>query len=250
MADANSNIITHDFRRERPREGAPLPPYAELAVTTNFSFLRGGSHPQEYVLRAADYGLAAIGIADRNSLAGVVRAYSQAKDTNVRLVVGTRLVFADGTPDIIAYPTDRAAYGRLSRLLTLGNRRAEKGDCIINFDDLAQFHEGQLFIVVPPRPRSDRVEPLLKKLMPLAPDRVWLGASILYRGDDRRHLTRLINTATRHKLPLIAIGDALYHDAARRALQDVLTCIREGVTIDNAGYHLEANAERHLKPPH
>ncbi|MBI1211110.1 MAG: DNA polymerase III subunit alpha [Alphaproteobacteria bacterium] len=253
----DTNVITlNDFRRERQskaetrqQQQSSPPPYAEFAVTTNFSFLRGGSHPQEMVLRAADYGLAAIGIADRNSLAGVVRAHSQAKDLDIRLVVGARLVFSDGTPDIIAYPTDRAAYGHLSRLLTLGNRRAEKGDCIINFDDLAELHEGLLFIVVPPRPRSDRVEPALRKLSAIAPGRVWLGASILYRGDDRRHLTRLINASARHNVPLIAIGDVLYHDHARRALQDVLTCIREGVTIDTAGYHLEANAERHLKPP-
>src|SRR5213595_1497274 len=142
MAD-NSNLVTLDaFRRERKSDAPPPPPYAEFGVTTNFSFLRGASQPQEMVLRAADYGFAAIGIADRNTLSGVVRAYTQARDLSFRLVVGTRLVFSDGTPDILAYPSDRAAYGRLTRLLTLGNRRAEKGDCILNFDDLAEFHDG------------------------------------------------------------------------------------------------------------
>ncbi len=225
-----------------------MPKYAEFAVTTNFSFLRGGSQPQEMVQSAADIGLAAIGIADRNTLSGVVRAYTKAEELNVRLVVGARLVFSDGTPEILAYPSDRAAYGRLSRLLTLGNRRAKKGDCILNFADLAEYSAGLLFIVIPPRPRVDRTEAALKKLRTIAPGRLWLGAAMHYRGDDRRHLSRLIDMSQRHRVPLIALGDALYHAPERRALQDVLTCIREGVTIDTAGYRLEANAERHLKP--
>ncbi len=226
-----------------------MPSYAELAVTTNFSFLRGGSHPQEFVARAAALDLAAIGVADRNTLSGVVRAFTQARDLNFRLVVGARLVFSDGTPDILAYPSDRAAYGRLSRLLTLGNRRAKKGDCILNFEDLAQLNDGLLFIVMPPRPRVDRAEAALQKLQTIAPGRLWLGATMHYRGDDRRHLSRLIDMSRRYRVPLIALGDVLYHAPERRPLQDVLTCVREGVTIDTAGFRLEANAERHLKTP-
>ena len=111
--------------------------YAELAVTTNFSFLRGASHPEELVAQAIALGLSGLGIADRNSLAGIVRAHVFLRENkelagDFRLVVGARLVFCDGTPDILAYPRDRAAYGRLSRLLTCGNLRAEKGECILD----------------------------------------------------------------------------------------------------------------------
>src|SRR3990170_7919386 len=104
-----------------------MPAYAELAVTTNFSFLRGASHAEELAAQAKALGLAALGIADRNTVAGVVRMHTAAKEVGLRIVVGARLVFADGTPDILAYPQDRAAWGRLTRLLTLGKRRAEKG---------------------------------------------------------------------------------------------------------------------------
>ena len=223
-----------------------MPPYAELAVTTNFSFLRGASHPHELVTEAHALGLSAIGIADRNSLAGVVRAHVQARELGTKLLIGTRLVFSDGTPDILAYPQDRAAYGRLARLLTIGNRRAEKGDCILRLDDLLEHIEGLQLILVPPRPDIEKAGPALKRLKHHA---LWLAASMLYRGDDQRHLRRLASLAREHHVPLIAIGDVLYHKPARRQLQNVLTCIREHVTLDNAGFHLQANAERHLKPP-
>ena len=117
--------------------------YAELAVTTNFSFLRGASHPQEFVRRAQRLGYAAIGIADRNTLAGVVRAYGEwkelAEESRPQLLIGARLVFRDGTPDILAYPKNRKAYGRLSRLLSIGKLRAEKGECLLDFADLLEY---------------------------------------------------------------------------------------------------------------
>ncbi|MDB5569875.1 MAG: dnaE, partial [Hyphomicrobiales bacterium] len=124
--------------------------YAELAVATNFSFLRGASHPEEIVAQAQELGLAGVGIADRNSVAGVVRAHVYARETNasVRVIAGARLVFCDGAPDIVAYPQDRAAWGRLCRLLTRGNLRARKGDCILFFEDLADWREGLQFIVL------------------------------------------------------------------------------------------------------
>jgi error-prone DNA polymerase len=225
------------------------PAYTEFAVTTNYSFLRGASHPKELVKRAHELGYAAIGVADRNSVAGVVRAYAQAKELGFRLAVGSRLVFADATPDILAYPTDRAAYGRLCRLLTVGNKRAEKGDCILQLDDLIEFAEGLLLIVIPPRPRIEALGPVLQRLHKAAPQSLWLGASMLYRGDDRRHIDRLTQLSKHHGVPLIALGDALYHTPERRALQDVLTCIREHATLDSAGLKLQANAERHLKSP-
>src|SRR5579871_241712 len=250
--------------------------YAELAITTNFSFLRGASRPDEIASEATRLGLSAIGIADRNSLAGVVRVWDslrqiarQDEGNAPRFLVGSRLVFSGGTPDILAYPRDRKAYGNLCRLLTAGKLRAEKGGCILSFDDLAQWQEGLLFIVVPslktdpPTPgtshrkrgRKDKVEAhadlkaLLVSLATLAPGRVWLAASMLHKGDDRHRVKKRSRISREASVPLIAINDVLYHVAERRPLQDVVTCIREHVTLDTAGTLLEANAERHLKSP-
>ncbi len=223
--------------------------YAELAVTTNFSFLRGASHPEELVTRAKELGLAGLGIADRNTVAGVVRAHVAAKEQGLALAVGARLVFTDGTPDILAYPQDRPAWGRLCRLLTVGKRRAEKGACVLSFDDLLAHIEGLNLIVVPPN-RIKELAALLTRLKKTTTRRsVWLAASQLYRGDDRSRLARLAALASAAGVPLIAVGDVLHHAPERRPLQDVVTCIREHMTLDNAGRRLEANAERHLKPP-
>jgi error-prone DNA polymerase len=248
--------------------------YAEIAITTNYSFLRGASHPQEFALAAQLLGLKAIGIADRNTLAGVVRAYSalqELKGEKPKLLVGARLVFADGTPDILAYPSDRAAYGRLCRLLSKGKARAAKGECILYLSDLLEWQEGLLLIVMPPSLRvaeeifkkawnnaaffaeiatgakAADIEPLLQKLSQTAPDRVWLGVSMPYRGDDRRRLRKWHRIARATGTPLIATNDVLYHAPERRELQDIVTCIREHVTLNDAGKRLAANAERHLK---
>jgi error-prone DNA polymerase len=223
--------------------------YIELATTTNYSFLRGGSHPKELVKQAHDLSHVAIGVTDRNSVAGVVRAYVQAKELNFPLHVGTRLVFADGTPDILAYPQDRAAYGRLTRLLTVGNRRAEKGDCILRLEDLIELGQGLQLILIPPRPNVEAASLTLDRLSPAFQNRLWIAATLRYNGDDQRHIKRLAALSHRHNVPLIATGDVLYHAPERRALQDVLTCIREHTTLDAAGFKLEANAERHLKTP-
>src|SRR5215475_4563503 len=145
--------------------------YAELAVTTNFSFLSGASHGEELVERAKALGLAGLGIADRNSVAGVVRAHQAAKDAGLKFAPGARLVFTDGTPDILAYPQDRAAWGRLTRLLTLGKRRAEKGRCVLTCDDLIAHTAGLNLIVLPgrlPQPRSAPRTPSFETA-PLAP---------------------------------------------------------------------------------
>jgi error-prone DNA polymerase len=223
--------------------------YAELAVTTNFSFLRGASHSEELVECAKQLGLAGLGIADRNSVAGVVRAHTKAKEAGLRIAVGARLVFSDNTPDILAYPQDRAAWGRLTRLLTLGKRRAEKGDCILGLPDLLGLIEG-LNLIVLPSARMANLPGLLARLEEAASrDSIWLAASLLYRGDDSRRLARLARIAADAGVPLIAVNDVLYHVPERRALQDVVTCIREHVTLTAAGRRLEANAERHLKTP-
>src|SRR6188474_1631363 len=139
--------------------------YAELAVTTNFSFLRGASKAEDIVLRAKELGLIGIGIADRNSVAGVVRAHAMAKTVGLKIAVGARLVFSDGSPDILAYPQDRAAWGRLTKLLTVGKDRAEKGGCILGLPDLLEEAEGLNLIVMPPNLiNSDALVKLLRRL--------------------------------------------------------------------------------------
>jgi error-prone DNA polymerase len=232
-----------------------IPGYAEIGITTNFSFLRGGSHPQDYVHQASELRLPVIGIADHNTLAGVVRAYKELGNPDVKykpkLLIGSRLVFMDGTPDILVYPRDRAAYGRLCQLLTRGKRGedTEKGECHLTLDHLSEFAQGQLLVVMlPHRFEAAKVLDVLDKLKHGAADGVWLAASLLYRGDDKRRLARLHGLASKARVPLLATNEVLYHHPARRPLQDVLTCVREKTTIDAIGKKLEANAERYLKP--
>jgi error-prone DNA polymerase len=258
--------------------------YAEIAVTTNYSFLRGASHPRELIETAARLGHVAIGIADRNTLAGVVRAYAALQDMNgdrPKLLIGARLVFIDGTPDILAYPQDRKAYGRLCRLLSVGKLRAPKGECYLKLSDLLEWQEGLLLVVLPqnneaPLPLEDkfwnktladtqelivenstfpthdsdgvRVASLLNTLHNVAPGRIWLGVSMSLRGDDQRRLQHWHRIAREAQVSLLATNDVLYHCAERRELHDVITCIRQHVTLNDAGQHLQANAERHLKP--
>jgi error-prone DNA polymerase len=247
------------------------PPYAEIAVTSNFSFLRGASRPEDLAATAYCYAYGAMGIADRNTLAGVVRAYAAFEDPRMtsakpKFLVGARLVFADGMPDVLTYPTDRAAYGRLCQLLSVGKlrvpkgeKRATKGECTLFLRDLAEKHtpddehsrhEGLLFAVMPlERGSLAGVKTTLDTLHALAPGRVWLAASMLHHGDDKRRLHRLVRLARGTEVPMLAVNDVLYHHHEQRELQDVVTCIREHVTIDKAGRRLEANAERHMKPP-
>jgi error-prone DNA polymerase len=232
--------------------------YVEIGITTNFSFLRGGSHPQDYVQQAAIYGLKTIGIADHNTLAGIVRAYAELDNKDLpykpRLLYGARIVFTCGTPDILVYPRDRAAYGRLCQLLTRGKRgddsdRVEKGACELTFADLLDFAEGQLLVLMPPhRIDEAQIKKVVTRLKTGGADGVWLAASLIYRGDDRRRLARLAQLASSIDVPLLATNEVLYHHPERRPLQDVLTCIREKATIDAVGRRLEGNAERHLKP--
>ncbi len=235
------------------------PGYAEIGITTNFSFLRGGSDPRAYVHQASKLGIPVIGLADHNTLAGVVRAYKELDNDEVlhkpKLLIGARIVFIDGTPDILVYPSDRAAYGRLCQLLTRGKRgsdieRIEKGECHLGLDDLLEFVEGQLLVLTLPH-RFDvaQAHDLLVKLKARRAGGVWLAASLVYRGDDRRRLAQLDALAAQAGVPLLATNEVLYHDPARRPLQDVLTCIREKTTIEAVGRKLEANAERFLKTP-
>ena len=295
--------------------------YAELCAASNFSFLHGASHGSDLVAGAIELGLAGLGIADRNTVAGVVRAWDALKRARalaedaglpplaLRLVTGARLVFADGTPDIFAYPATRAGWANLCRLLSTGNLRADKGDCVLLLGDLLDFLGDMLLIVLPEstrreaegvarakatilpdapgrgpgaacpdpipddargnvipfprRPPEERVAPgppppaggkealprTLATLHAAAPGRIWLGIAMTEGGRDRRRLARLGRIADQAGIPLLAHNDVLYATPEDRPLQDVLTCIRLGRTIDDAGRALEANAERHLKPP-
>jgi error-prone DNA polymerase len=206
-------------------------PYAEIGITTNFSFLRGGSHPQEYVHQASELRIPVIGIADHNTLAGVVRAYKELGNPELKhkpkLLIGSRLGFNDGTPDILVYPRDRAAYGRLCQLLTRGKRAAEKGECHLRLDDLMEFAEGQLLVLtLPHRFETSKALKVLDRLQRSRAESAWLAAGLLYRGDDSRRLARLQRIASTARVPLLATNEVLYHHPVRRPLQDVLTCIR------------------------
>ena len=232
--------------------------YAELQVTTNYSFLRGGSHPQELVERAIELGHTAIGITDRNTLAGVVRAFAATRDEKnpnkpkndkIKLLVGSHLETRDGY-SLLAYPTDLDAYKRLSRLLTLGNRRTEKGQCDIDFVDLAAHAEGLLAIVLPPRrPEDPTFRDRLRALAELFGDRCYLAGTMLFRGDDARRLAALDDLASEMGVKFVATNDVHYHVPERRALQDVVTAIRLGCTVEELGFRRFASAERHLKEP-
>jgi len=219
--------------------------YLEFAAASNFSFLRGASHPEELMKQAAHLGLAGLGLCDRNSVAGVVRAHlaKRVHELTLKYHPGARLVFADGTPDILVYPRDRAGWGRLTRLLTVGNLKAKKGDCVLTLDELIAHSFGLELIAMGGNAA------LLSRLRTTAPGRVRLAASMLYRGQDGARLARLKETARKAQVPLIAINDVHFHHPDRRPLADVLTCIREKTTIDCAGRKLAANAERFLKPP-
>ncbi len=269
--------------------------YAELQITSNFSFLRGGSHPEELVLRAQELGLAALALTDRNTLAGVVRAHGAAKEVGIRFMVGARLdlepqrqagavipparssmspsgssrsgpttgvgpgsqgsrgaTLHDGAMlparSVLCFPTDRAAYGRFAQLISQGQRRVEKGSCTLGLEDLLAHGEGQIVVALPPDRLDDGFAAFLEKLRHSLPG-CYLAAQHLYRGDDVARIEALADLAAACCTPLVATGDVLYHAPERRPLQDVLTCIRAHCTIDQAGFRLEANAERHLKPP-
>jgi len=310
------------------------PAYVELACASHFSFLHGASHGFELLNRAFDLGHVGLGIADRNTVAGVVRVWTALKNKRAeseerkfhtfKLVTGARLVFADGTPDIIAYPETRYGWGRLCRLLSTGNLRADKGDCVLRLGDLLDFHQDLLLIVLPESTRredegiarkiekqtilppdgeeaalfpsnvipaqagihipsggdravrmeimdsrlrgndestannvipfparapQDVLSRALATLRAVAPDRVWLGAAMRRSGSDQRRIAKLAKLARSAQVPLLAINDALYATPEDRPLQDVLTAIRLGITVQEGGKRFEANAERHLKPP-
>jgi error-prone DNA polymerase len=271
----------------------PLPPptevtrcdlaYAELEVATNFSFLRGASHPDELVYQAATLGYRAIAITDVNTLAGVVRAHAAAKKCGLKLLVGARLVFQDDTPDLLVWVPHRGAYAQLCRLLTLGKRRAEKAECHLYLDDFLSHCDGLLVAAcLQPskdketfdtkargrrRGHEDETEKAesnpscsfvsfvpsclssLHRLREALGDRLSIAVSRMYGRDEETHLRRMIELSRETQIPLLATNSVYYHDPGRRALQDVLTCVRHGCTIHDAGYKLFPNGERYLKSP-
>ncbi|MCB1399553.1 MAG: PHP domain-containing protein, partial [Rhodobacteraceae bacterium] len=274
-------------------------PYAELCVTSNFTFLTGASHPEELVTRAAELGLSAIAITDRNSVAGVVRAFSALKELArlrndahaeaavagptirsqrvtdhssrqtvqhftgqteasamsdaplPKLIAGARLALTDSAVEWLALPTDLAAWSRLTRLLSLGKRRAPKGECHLQRADLANWGKGMVLIALPPDPLDDPGQKNTRgDLLAIGrafPGQCFLGAAPRYDGRDQIRFDRIGILAQEVSQPMVAVGDVLMHRSARRPLADVLTCLRLGCTIDAIGEHRLANGERRLK---
>ncbi|WP_457584497.1 error-prone DNA polymerase [Ensifer canadensis] len=221
--------------------------YAELQVTTHFSFLRGASSADELFATAKVLGIKALGVVDRNSLAGIVRALEASRATGIRLVVGCRLDLVDGT-SILTYPTNRVAYSRLTRLLTLGKARGGKANCILSFDDVALYAEGLIGILVPDL-ADDTCAVKFRKMAEIFDDRAYLALCLRRRPNDQLRLHELSNMATRFKVKTVVTNDVLFHEPSRRQLQDIITCVRAGTTIDDVGFERERHADRYLKPP-
>jgi len=247
-------------------------PYAELEVATNFSFLRSGSHPEEFVERAAALGHRAAAITDRHSLAGVVRAHVAANRVGIPLAVGCRMTLglegweaareveeireAGGRTmrtravEALVFPTDRASYGRLCRLLTLGKRRAEKAKCHLALHDLIDYQQGLLVVLLPPEELDARFIETAEGLRRVFDDdRFSIAARWTYGAEDEQRLEQIASVCARVRAPMAATNDVRHHAPSRRALLDVVTCIRLGCTLEEAGLRLSANAERHLKEP-
>lgn len=226
--------------------------YSELQVTSNFSFLRGASHAHELVTQAEAYGYKKIAITDRNTLAGIVRAHAACREKNVKLIPACRLDLLDG-PSLLAYPTDKEAYGRLSALLTLGNMRAEKGSCHISRDDVYAHSKGMIFTMVMPGVLNRRFEYDPSFIAAVAQYRdalggqLYLAATRSYLGNDDKMIFRTKQLSDFYRIPVVATNDVHYHDPSRRELQDILTCVREKCTIQDAGFILHQNAERYMK---
>ena len=249
MPEAENPKLYTGTKIEPPTEVVPSEHrYVELDVTTNFSFLHGASHPDELVYTAALLGYHALAVTDINTLAGVVRAYEAAKKIKgFQLIIGARLVFTDASPDLLVWPSDRDAYARLSRLLTLGRRRAPKGECHITLTDFLDHSEGMLAAIVPAG--SWKIDAIADQLRETLGDRLSLAINLFHNEDDQTRLLQAVEASKRTRVPLVATNHVHYHDPGRRALQDVLTCVRQGCTIQEAGFKLFANAERYLKSP-
>jgi len=263
MPDAPSQKhVPHPHQRMKASPVAHVRPadplgYAEIQVTTNFTFLTGASHPEEFAAQAAELGYRGLAITDTNTLAGAVRMHVAAKEWNLPLAIGCRLLLQtipEAAPlPVLVYPTHRAAYGGLCQLLTRGKLRSEKGKCHLTLHDLLDFHDGLLAVVIPPAPSDPIDEHFIEVLrgfmQAFTADRFSLGASCAFGSNDRDHLARLADLSDHLGVPLAATNDVQYHAPVRKPLHDVLACIRHGVTLDGAGFLLKPNAEQHLKSP-
>ena len=217
--------------------------YTELQVTTNYSFLRGASHIEELLTRAAVLGMKALAVTDRNTLAGIVQAHRRAREAGIRLIVGCRLDLADAPP-VLVYPMDRGGYSRLTRLLTVGKGRAGKGKCALRWADLAAAAEGLIAVLC-----AEPTEANIRRLKADFGDRGYVALTLMHRPNDAVRLRTIADTAGALGVPVVATNDVLYHAPGRRILQDVLTCIREACTIDELGHRRERSVVRHLQAP-
>lgn len=225
--------------------GMPPSAYIELQVTTHFSFLRGVSSAEELFAQAAYIGIPALGVVDRNSVAGIVRAWEAAKTTGVRLIPGCRLDLACGT-SLLVYPKDLAAWSRLTRLLTIGKARGGKGACELHWEDVAAWSEGLIAILLPDLPGATS-QAALMRLSEMFGDRAFMGLVLRRRPDDALRLHELEEQARETGVRSVVLGDVLYHSKDRQMLQDVVTAIRHRTTVDAMGFRRERYADRQLK---
>ena len=221
--------------------------YTELQTTSNYSFLRGASHVEELLAQAKLFDYDAIAITDRNTLAGIARAHHRAKEAEIRLIIGCRLDLDCGT-SLLVYPTDRAAYAGLCRMLSIGKSRADRGVCHLHWDDVAAHANGLIAILLPDQP-DDALRDNLERLTQAFGSNAHLALTLRRRPNDALRLHELSHMAQAARIATVVTNDVLYHEPRRRILQDVVTCIREGCTIDDAGFRRERYADRHLKTP-
>ena len=230
--------------------GIRIPTDAGLCGTAgNFKLLvlRGASRVEELLLQAKALGMDTLAIADRNTLAGIARAHARSIEAGIQLVIGCRLDLVDGLP-LLAYPVDRAGWGRLCRLLTLGKARGGKEGFEIRWADLVEHGQGLLLILLP-EAADERLRTELTRLRQDFGGRCYLSLCLRRRPGDAVRIRQLAEMAQSARVLTAVTGDVLYHAPSRRILQDIVTCIREGCTIDEAGYRLERFADRHLKTP-
>ena len=228
---------------------SPLPAYAELHCLSNFTFLRGASHPEELVKRAAGLGYSALAVTDECSLAGAVRAHVAAKEVGLPLVIGSEIRLKDGLR-LVLLATDRESYGNLSELITRGRRRSKKGRYSLAWSDLDGGLPGCLALLIPPHPSplpKGEGERHARSVAERFPGRAWIAAELLLGPDDRARLGELRELGKSSGLPLVAAGDVHMHVRSRRRLQDTLTAIRLRTTVQACGHALHPNAERHLR---
>ncbi len=223
------------------------PRYAELQCTSHFSFLRGASSCEELFAQAAYLGIREMAIVDRHSMAGIVRAHVAAKEAGIRLIVGCRLDLTDGMA-VLVFPTDRPAYARLCRLLSLGKKRGGKAQCRLDWSDLVAYGEGLIAILVPDA-ADDLCALRLRRLSEAFGNCAYMALTLRRRPNDQLRLFELSNMAAQARVPTVVTNDVLFHVPAKRILQDVVTCIRHGCTIDDAGFRRERHADKYLKPP-